>query len=51
MARLRANDYQDKRQALRQASAALFAERGYDGASVTDIAEAAGVSKALVYQY
>ena len=51
MARLRANDYQDKRQALRQASAALFAERGYDGASVTDIAEAAGVSKALVYHY
>lgn len=34
-----------------EAASALFAERGYEGASVRDIAEAAGVSKANVFHH
>lgn len=30
---------------------AVFAERGYHGASVDDVAQAAGVSKALIYEH
>jgi TetR/AcrR family transcriptional regulator len=51
MARLRANDYDDKRRAILDRSAALFSERGYDRASMSRIAEACGVSKANLYHY
>ena len=30
---------------------ALFAERGFDGASIREIAEQAGATKALIYHY
>jgi AcrR family transcriptional regulator len=51
MARTRANDYDRKRQGILGRSAALFAEHGYTGTSITMIAEACGVSKALMYHY
>jgi AcrR family transcriptional regulator len=51
MARTRANDYDKKRQGILSRSAALFAAHGYTGTSITMIAEACGVSKALMYHY
>jgi AcrR family transcriptional regulator len=39
------------REAVLDAARRLFAERGYDGASVRDIATAAGVDPALVHHY
>jgi AcrR family transcriptional regulator len=51
MARTRASDYDRKRQGILSRSAALFAEHGYTGTSITMIAEACGVSKALMYHY
>jgi AcrR family transcriptional regulator len=51
MARTRANDYDKKRQGILSRSAVLFAEHGYTGTSITMIAEACGVSKALMYHY
>lgn len=51
MARPRAADYDDKRLAILRKSARLFAEQGYDRTSMTEIALALGVSKALFYHY
>jgi len=51
MARTRANDYDKKRQGILSQSAILFAEHGFTGTSITMIAEACGVSKALMYHY
>jgi len=51
MARLRANNYDDKRRAILDRSAELFSEHGYDRASMNKIAAACGVSKANLYHY
>ena len=51
MARSRANDYDDKRQAILDRSAELFSVYGFDRASMNRIAEACGVSKANLYHY
>ena len=51
MARPRAADHFEKRQAILRQAAELFAQHGYDRASLTMIGQAAGVSKALVYHY
>jgi AcrR family transcriptional regulator len=51
MARTRANDYDQKRLGILSRSARLFAEHGYTGTSITMIADACGVSKALMYHY
>jgi TetR/AcrR family transcriptional regulator len=51
MARSRANDYDNKRQAILDRSAELFSAHGYDRASMNKIAEACGVSKANLYHY
>lgn len=51
MARPRADDYDEKRKAILKESAELFAEHGFDRASMNQIALACGVSKALVYHY
>jgi AcrR family transcriptional regulator len=51
MARTRAQDYDAKRLAILQRTAQLFAQFGYSGTSITMIAEACGVSKALLYHY
>ena len=51
MARPRADDYDDKRKAILKTSAKLFAEHGFDRASMNQIAQGCGVSKALLYHY
>ncbi|MGK9166341.1 TetR/AcrR family transcriptional regulator [Inquilinus limosus] len=51
MARTRAHDYDEKRQAILHRTAELFARHGFTGASITKIAEACGMSKALLYHY
>lgn len=51
MARLRAADYDGKRQAILDRSTELFARKGYDRTSMAEVAAACGVSKALVYHY
>lgn len=51
MARPRALDYDDKRAAILREAARLFATRGFDRTSMTEIAAALGVSKALFYHY
>lgn len=44
------NTAQNRDRILREAEA-LFAEKGFDATSVSSVAEAAGVNKALVYYY
>lgn len=51
MARPRAADYDDKRLAILRGAASLFANQGFDRTSMTEIAQALGVSKALFYHY
>ena len=51
MARTRAQDYTAKRDVILHKSADLFAQFGYAGTSIAMIAEACGVSKALLYHY
>ncbi len=51
MVRPRAENYEERRQSLLDAAAAMFAERGFDGASMSQIARQCGVSKALLYHY
>jgi TetR/AcrR family transcriptional regulator len=51
MARTRASDYDEKRRAILDRSAELFAAHGYDRASMSKIADACGVSKANLYHY
>jgi TetR/AcrR family transcriptional regulator len=51
MARPRAADHFEKRNAILARAADLFAQHGYDRASIAMIAEASGVSKTLVYHY
>ncbi|MGH3413948.1 MAG: TetR/AcrR family transcriptional regulator [Marmoricola sp.] len=41
----------ERREQLIEISRGAFAERGYDGASIEDIASRAGVSKPVVYQH
>ncbi|HQF30052.1 MAG TPA: TetR/AcrR family transcriptional regulator [Hyphomicrobiales bacterium] len=51
MARPRASDYDDKRRAILDRSAELFARSGFDRTSMSQIADACGVSKGLLYHY
>jgi AcrR family transcriptional regulator len=51
MARTQAADYAQRREAIVDAAAELFAERGFLGASIADIAEACRTSKSLIYHY
>ncbi len=51
MARTRALDYDDKRRALLSVAARLFATHGFDRTSISEIANEAQVSKALLYHY
>ena len=51
MARTRALDYDEKRQAILRRSAGVIAERGVERASMAQIATDCGVSKALLYHY
>lgn len=40
-----------RRQAILEAAEQIFAERGYDGASIADIARAAGAAKSVIYDH
>ena len=51
MARPRAASYEDQRDAIRAAAAALFAQRGFTAATMNEVAAASGVSKATLYHY
>ena len=51
MARTQAAEYDDRKQAIVEAAAALFATRGFAGASVADIAQRGKISKSLIYHY
>ncbi len=51
MARTRANDYGAKRRGILRRAAELFARHGFTGTSITMIADACGMSKALLYHY
>jgi AcrR family transcriptional regulator len=51
MARTRAKDYDDKRDAILHQAAIVFSRDGYDRASMAQLAAECGVSKALLYHY
>ncbi len=51
MARTQAADYDERKLVIVEAAASLFASRGFNGASVADIAERCKTSKSLIYHY
>lgn len=51
MARTQAAEYDERKEAIVLAAAALFASHGFNGASVADIAQRCKTSKSLVYHY
>jgi AcrR family transcriptional regulator len=51
MARGRASGYDEQRELILSSAAHLFANRGYVGTSMNQVAEAAGLSKATLYHY
>ncbi|MGO4908814.1 TetR/AcrR family transcriptional regulator [Pseudorhodobacter sp. W20_MBD10_FR17] len=51
MARTRANDFEEKQRGILDMAASVFADQGMDKASMSQIAQAASVSKALLYHY
>lgn len=51
MARTQAADYDERRASIVEAAAGLFADKGFEGASVADLALRCGVSKSLIYHY
>jgi AcrR family transcriptional regulator len=42
---------EDRRAAILDAALEVFSKRGYNGASIDEIAQAAGISKALIYEH
>ncbi len=51
MARTQAIDYDERREAIVAAAAALFARDGFAGASVSNLSKRCKMSKALIYHY
>ncbi len=51
MARTQAAEYDERKEAIVATAAALFAGRGFNGASVADIAQRGNISKSLIYHY
>jgi len=51
MARPQSPSYDDRRDAIIDVAAQLFARRGFAGTSIAEIAQAAGTAKSLVYHY
>jgi len=51
MARTQAADYDERKLAIVEAAASLFATHGFNGASVADVAERCRTSKSLIYHY
>lgn len=51
MARTRASDFEDKQRGILRSAASVFAEQGMEKASMSQVANTAGVSKSLLYHY
>lgn len=51
MPRVRADDYEEKRNNILNVASTLFAEFGYTGTRMEEIAENCGVSKSMLYHY
>ena len=51
MTRVRAHDYEDKRNVILRKAAALIARKGFDVATMMDVAQACGTSKSHLYHY
>lgn len=51
MARPQSPDYDKRRDAIVAAAGHLYAQRGFTGASVSDLANECGTSKSLIYHY
>lgn len=51
MTRVRADDYEDKKQIILNKAAALIARKGFDVATMMDVAKACGASKSHLYHY
>jgi AcrR family transcriptional regulator len=51
MARTQAADYEERREAIVDHAARLFAKSGFLGASIIDLANACQTSKSLIYHY
>ena len=51
MARRKADNYDSKRDTITTNAAKLFAEKGFGGASISDISKACNMSKSLIYHY
>ncbi|QIB66821.1 TetR/AcrR family transcriptional regulator [Kineobactrum salinum] len=51
MARTQAVDYDQKRDAITQAAAYLFAESGFNGSSISQLSVQCKTSKSLIYHY
>jgi AcrR family transcriptional regulator len=51
LARTQAADFEERRAAIVELAARLFAERGFLGASLADLAGACEISKSLIYHY
>ncbi len=51
MTRVRAEDYEDKRKLILGKAAALIARKGFDAATMMDVAKACGASKSHLYHY
>ena len=42
---------EERREAILEAALEVFARRGYNGSSIDEIAQTAGISKALIYEH
>ena len=51
MTRVRAHDYEDKRNVILGKAASLIARKGFDVATMLDVAQACGASKSHLYHY
>jgi AcrR family transcriptional regulator len=51
MTRARADDYQEKKQVILDKAGALIARKGFDLATMMDVAKACGTSKSHLYHY
>jgi len=51
MSQIRGQNYEDQREVILAGAAGLFAQNGYHGTSMNDVADACGLSKATLYHY
>jgi AcrR family transcriptional regulator len=51
MTRVRADDYESKKQSILNRAATLFARKGFDSATMIEVAAACGTSKSHLYHY